>query len=104
MNGLNPRLKSFIDMRQAGLIKQPNGVLNLDETNRNGFEFLNALKLLNQCLKQSNASPSTVVNANGMHGHGTHDESFNRIKDDRIVSDRYMCYEEWKQAALVIDR
>ena len=87
-------------MRQAGLIKQPNGVLNLDETSRNGFEFLNALKLLNQCLRQNNALPTTAaVNANG-----THDESFNRIKDDRIVSDRYMCYEEWKQAALVIDR
>lgn len=82
-------------MEKTSFSNQSNGLIGITEENQNVVEFLNALRLLNHCLKQPTYTSKNDLN----------DVYFTRSNEkERMASDRYMCYEEWKQAALVIDR
>lgn len=96
----------FISNRKVNTPKVPPNTNNDTnnnnvDTNQNAMDLIAALKLFNQYIKKSMLEmPPPPSNA---HQHELWYPN-KGTNNDQLTIERYMCYREWKQAALVIDR
>lgn len=94
IDDLNPRLKEYLKKRKVEL----NCVEDM-QSQAALLELLSALKLFNRCLSEQQNEETVTEEAPTSQGQSLHGKD-----TEKLAFDRYSCYEEWKQAALVIDR